>query len=789
MAAALLAAAWLLGTAAAAYTGGETAAVVAATGLLAAIAFAARPQLSTLLLLPLAATFIALAAWRHETTRPDPLSGVGALNNRGDVTIRGVVDAEPDQRPASRVYRLKVTGVRERGRWTEASGRALVRTPAFSLFELGDVLEIEGTLETPAEIDGFDYQAYLLRRGITSIANYPEITLRGHQTQGGLQRMMARVRSGISRDLALALPEPHASLASGILLGDGGSMPEELRRDMAATGTAHLVAVSGQNVSILAAMIIAAFAWLIGRRPAAAMALVVITGYAMIVGAQPSVVRAAIMGGLYVVAIATGRQHTAPIGLGIAAALMTAVDPQVVHEVSFQLSFAATFGLVVLAPPLSRHMLAGAAHLGLANAPWSRAVSDMFAVSLTASLFTLPISAIAFGRISLVSPVANLLIAPAFLAVAATSAAAAALVAVLPAAQSLAAWTAWPATEYMVRMAGWFASLPLASVGTGGIASAETAIPFYASLLTFTAWIARRPVDDEPARQAPIPAARLVPAIGLAGMMAIVIVVAWPALSPDQGARVSVTTLDVGQGDALLIEDLAGHRVLVDGGPSGEALRAALGRQLPFDGRRIDLVVLTHVQADHVAGLLDVLDYYDVPAVLDSTAASESAVKQAWAARLSQSGATVTTASRGQRIELAGAVLQVLAPDDSARSKGLGVNDHSTVLRLTAGRISFLMTGDLGAGGEHLLMRSGQSIDVDVLKVGHHGSRSSSSPEFLARVTPRVSLISVADGNPHGHPAPEVLQRLDGSLIYRTDERGDITISTDGVRMWVDTDR
>jgi competence protein ComEC len=370
-----------------------------------------------------------------------------------------------------------------------------------------------------------------------------------------------------------------------------------------------------------------------------------------------------------------------------------------------------------------------------------------------------------------------------------TSAIATGLDAILPASTAVAAWIAWPPAEYMVQTAGWFAAIPFASANINQVASTETAIPWYLALFAFTPWLAKRPVPEEPVDHFSLPLQRLAPALGLATLAGLAAILAWHALAHDHEGRVSVTVLDVGQGEAILVEDAVGHRVLVDGGPNSQGIREALSRHLPFDDRRIDVVVLTHPQADHLGGLLEVLDSYNVSIVLDSSASVDSDLRDAWAESLTGSVPTVSAARRGQRIELAGGTLDIVAPAHDPAYKTLDLNDHSTILRLSVGEISFLLTGDLGNDGEHLLMRSGEDVRADVLKVGHHGSRFSSSAEFLSRVDPSVSLISVGMDNPYGHPSQEVLGRLDESLLYRTDESGDITVSTDGTRLWVDTER
>ena len=607
---------------------------------------------------------------------------------------------------------------------------------------------------------------------------------------------MIDVRARLSRALSDVLPEPHSSLAAGILYGERSNIPADLMDDMNATGTSHLVAVSGQNVTIVAAMVIAALAWLIGRRPAAWASLAAIAGYTLLVGAQPSVIRAALMGGVYVLSVITGRQHTASFALLLAAAGMTAVDPRVVNDVSFQLSFAATFGITTLTGPLGERMKASfgslrmsGRDLGLATFPLTRPAIEMMSVTLAAIAFTLPITAVNFGQISLAAPVANLFVVPAFLLVGVTSGIAAGLDIAAPGLAGLWAWIAWPPAEYMIGAIRLFASAPGASVTLHGI-TVWYAIAWYALLLAGTWWLMSRPAPLVEPPPAPKPVRRrvLLPAGGVAVLIVLAGVCGWLWLSQPGSGRLSVTFLDVGQGDAILIQGPEGQRVLVDGGPGSQPITQALSRNLPFDSRRIDLVVLTHPQADHLSGLLTVLDRYRVGAVLDNPKPGGTVLSNEWEAALRDSGVPVTTADRGQSIDLGdGAVLQVLAPDQGDPLLAAEwLNTASTVLRLSMGETSFLLTGDLDKAGEDALIRSGTDLQATVLKVGHHGSNTSSSPEFLARVQPAIDVIEVGASNHFGHPTQTVLDRLSGDLVLRTDQGGDVRVTTDGARMWVE---
>jgi competence protein ComEC len=495
------------------------------------------------------------------------------------------------------------------------------------------------------------------------------------------------------------------------------------------------------------------------------------------------------MGALYVVAIALGRRNTAFVAMGIAAAVMTAQDPQIAHDVSFQLSFAATLGLILLTPSLttvfdrltSRNPTIG-------DFPLTRMFVDVATMTLAATAFTLPILAINFQKVSMVAPVANLFAVPAFVAVAATSGAAAIAGLLLPGDAGFMAWLAWPPAAYMIGVIRIFGALPVASTELRGV-HVEHAIAYYAGLGALISLLSRVPrkLIERP-QPAPSPRQRLVPAIGLAVVLCLASALLWLATSPPASGRLTVTFLDVGQGDAILIEGPNRHRILVDGGPSGEMITAALGRRLPFDNRRLDMVVLTHPQEDHLGGLPEVVEQYDVRSVLANPLEGDSGAYREWQAALQARGIHPVDAARGQTIDLGGGVVaSVLSPGVSADP--VNVNDSSVVLRITMANFSFLLTGDITSEGEAALLRTGSDIRTTVLKVAHHGSRTSTSTGFLERAQSTIDVISVGADNPYGHPVPEIIERLDGDLILRTDEHGDVTLSTDGNHLWLDTPR
>ena len=622
-----------------------------------------------------------------------------------------------------------------------------------------------------------------------SLAAYPDVTLVESGHGGALKGAVIDVRRSLSGRLDEVLPEPQSSLASGVLLGTRTNLAPDLKEAMRATGTSHLVAVSGQNVALLAGLMIAATAWAIGRRPASWLALATIAGYAVLVGGQASVVRATIMASIYVMSIVLGRQSAAPVGLVLAAAVMTALDPQVVHDVGFQLSFAATFGLITLGSEAKLRLEALAARWpAVARSPVAAPLIETLAITSAAIVFTLPITALAFGEVSVVALPANLFAVPAFVAVAATAALALAA-SVFPGGEVI-GWAAWLPATYMIGVIEAFASLPVASVTVRGV-SLWMAVPYYALLGGLTWWLMWRPVAVPPLprvwrQRGP----RLANAMAAATVVIVAGALVWVVIGTgDDGEQLSVTFLDVGQGDAILIEGPGGGRILVDGGPSGDARSGALGRQLPFHDRRIDLVIVTPPQADHIGGFPEALESYDVGAVLDSAFESESPFYEALVEAADAAGVPRYVATLGQRIDLGGgAWIEVIGPD-GALGAGADPNDASTVLRVVMGDVSFLLTGDIEAAGEAALVRSGTELRATVLKVAHHGSSTSTTAAFLSRAAPAVGVISVGATNTFGHPTAAVLSRLSEGYVLRTDEDGDVRMETDGERLWVTTGR
>lgn len=274
------------------------------------------------------------------------------------------------------------------------------------------------------------------------------------------------------------------------------------------------------------------------------------------------------------------------------------------------------------------------------------------------------------------------------------------------------------------------------------------------------------------------------------GLLALVTATIWLALPGLPDGRLHVCFLDVGQGDAILIRAPDGRQILVDGGPSPTALLNELGAVLPFWDRSLDLVVLTHPDGDHITGLIPLLDRYRVAQVLDVSQSEAAPEAEPWRARLTQLGTPRVLAQRGMRMPVGGLALTVLNPGPTQLiGTASDDNNNAIVLRLDYGGTAFLLTGDAEREAEEAMLAAGLPLRADVLKIGHHGSAGASSPVFLAAVAPRIAVIQVGAENTFGHPHPDVLARLAGIDVLRTDQRGRIEVISDGRRVWTKTER
>ena len=737
----------------------------------------------------------------------DPAAAYVDFHGQSDVRIEGVVDGDPQASGQSLRFPFSVDRIAADGIVTEEPGRVLVTVrPSVELVRArptapirdGDRLLLTGTIEKPWQgTEEFDYPAYLARQGIGAVAPFPQVELL--READGPRTWLGDARRALARSLESAVPEPQSAMGQALLLGNRDNLPDHLLEDFRVTGASHLLAISGLHMTVVLGIVLAVSSWALGRRRQLYLVtpLVAMWGYALLAGMPPSATRAAIMGTVYLAAFALGRPRSVLPALGLAAAVMVAVDPGVLSAVSFQLSFAAMAGIATLAEPIAaRVRTVFGDERGDSSSPLVRLAASSAAMTIAATVATLPLVAFHFERVSLVGLPATLVTLPVMpLVLVAHGAAGLAGLVSTEVAQPF-GWLAWITTAYLTGVVGLIARLPVTAFETGAVAPVLVVV-YYAALIGI---YLRRPLRDMAGRaldglRGVGPALDRGVSWGIAGPAAAVAALVWAVALVLPDGDLHVTFADVGQGDMAVVTTPAGRVIVVDGGPSPIVAARAVADELPFWRRHVDLVVLTHPHRDHVSGLTEILGRYEVVRILEHPVSFDSGAYEAWRSAVASEGAAVTHARAGQSIVTDdGVLIQVLGPPDSLiGGPDPDVDNASVVLRIVYGEVSFLLAADLFAPGERALVAGAASIDSDVLKVAHHGSRSSSTEGLLSAVSPMAAVVSSGKDNRFGHPHVETMEALGRhvapDMVFLTSASGSIEFVTDGRRLTVHPER
>jgi competence protein ComEC len=737
-----------------------------------------------------------LGALRYEAhvPKPDDPSLAAHYIDQGWSTLEGVVSEYPEVSDRWTRLTLNAERIELDGQVHEVRGKVLVRAPRFPEYHYGDRLRVSGWLQTPPVFEDFSYREYLARRGIHVLIQQPYIE-RTASGQGKPFRTAMYATKDHARDvIARLLPDPEASLLQGILLGIKTAIPDALYGDFNATGTSHIIVISGANLLIVAALFSRSFGRLLGKRRAYWFTMAGLVLYVLLVGADPVVTRAGVMAGLFVTARHLGRQSTAYVSLLASAVFLTLINPLALWGVGFQLSFAATLGLILFTAPieglfergLTRFVSREQAQKGI------RYLNDVLIVTLAAMILVIPLVIYHFGRLSLVAPIANLLILPVQAPIMITGGVAT-LTGLIPFLEPVArviAWVPWLCLAYTSWVVSIMAAWPFASIQIGHT-SAGWLLAYYVLLLGIAWTVSHR--EGSASRLWTWATSRASSKVIL-GLSLAAAILSWLAVLQLPDGRLHVAFLDVGQGDAILVTTPQGQQILIDGGPNPTALTSALGKQMPFWDRSIDLLLMTHPDGDHTTGLTAVLSRYTVGQWLDSGCVDNDPTYIECQRLLQATMVPRHSVRAGDQVELGeGLVLEVLhPPSELMTGTPSDSNNNSVVLRLVWKEASVLLTGDLEAEGEQLLLRSSQPLNANVLKIGHHGSAGASTPQFLSAVSPDLAVISVGADNDFGHPDQAVLERLahqSNLTILRTDEQGTVEFTTDGHHLWVRTER
>jgi len=572
-----------------------------------------------------------------------------------------------------------------------------------------------------------------------------------HGSPSWTQLAAGRLRAGLQA-ACRALPAAPGGLLPGLVIGDTSRLDPALADKFRTTGLTHLVAVSGANVAIILGVVLFAARWCRARPWVCAVVCgLALAGFVILARPSPSVVRAAAMGGIALVALASGRSRTASPALATAVVAGLLIDPSLAVDAGFALSVLATGALILLAPGWRDALVAR----GVPGV-----VAEAVAVPAAAQLACGPVIVALSGQVSLVAVPANLLAAPAVAPATLFGVGAAVVSPLWPDAAQFLAWlAAWPA-RWLVIVASVGAHVPDGAIPwPAGVGGGLTLAGLTVGLVLLWRW---------PVLRRLIVVAAVAVAVGA-------LPVRWAASGwPPSGAV--IVACDVGQGDALVLPESPGVAVVVDTGPDPAPVDACLSR---LGIGSVSVLVITHFHADHVDGIEGVVAGRRVGQVVFPDYGEPAAGRQHVLAVARAARIPVGPGDVGWRYAHGWLDLRVIGPAHPLTGTRSDPNNNSLVIRAVSRGVSLLLAGDAETEEQADLLTTvdRSSLRAQILKVAHHGS-AYQDPELLDAVHPLVALVSVGAGNPYGHPNPALLARLarGGARVLRTDRSGDLAV-------------
>jgi competence protein ComEC len=587
-----------------------------------------------------------------------------------------------------------------------------------------------------------------------------------------LSEALASVRRHVRMAVAISVAPwstRSAAIVSAILIGDRAGLDEEVQRTLQEAGTYHVIAISGGNIAILAGLfVLVLHLTRIGPRASAVLIITMLSIYALVVEGGSSVGRATLMATIYFGAQIWDHRTLPANVAAVSAAALFCVDPLQFVDAGFVLTFGATLGILLGMPKLS----------AVANSPrWLYPVFGLFAASLCAEIALLPISALVFSRVTAAGLIANFVAIPMMTIVQIAGIAAVALAHLGFDSALWAGWVVHAAVQGLVGSAGLVEWFPWLSQRVPP-PSMFVVFTYYASLIAALLSYGRATLS-----------------LTLLALCALWIVSApVVAFGRSTSQPLRVTFLDVGQGDASIVQFPDGRSLSIDAGGLAGTTFDVGGRVVSpalwaLGVRRVDYMSISHGDPDHMGGALSVFRDFHPFEVWEGVPVPPHQPTNRLRAFADAAGTAWRTLQPADRMSFGDVLLHVHHPPAPDWERQRVRNDDSVVVELRYGGVSVVFTGDIGTEVERAIAPAFARAPIRILKVPHHGSATSSSPEFLRGLRPDIAVISAGRGNPYGHPVPAVVSRYRdlGAAIYRTDLDGAVMIETDGQTVRVRT--
>ncbi len=640
----------------------------------------------------------------------------------------------------------------------------------------GDRLLISGKLRAardkrnPGE---FDYRKYLQAQGLFGVmsakkAKQLQVLSKGHGN-GFFREIISPAKKYVDEFITRSLPPEESAFLHGLLIGERGEMTNELKSAFSKAGVIHILAVSGLHVGFIIMVFMAVGGLL--RVPHTARILLTILGlvfFAYLTNLKPPVVRASIMGALILFGTVLERKTNFFNSLALAALIILIVNPLELFQPGFQLSFFAVASIVYFYPKLKSIPPFSFVYSKSFKLAPLRYFVDLFLVSFTAFLGTLPFTILYFNRIPNYSLFANLLVIPLTFIGLANGIIASVVNLIWPALADLYIQTTWLSLNLIIRFVEWLSALPGAFTEVHQISGFWIFVYVGVLLILFD-------LNSKRVRR-------------FAVIFVLLIANLWIWQSAFENEKsFEITFIDVGQGDAILLNFFDEHHILIDAGmrnPYFDNGRRVVAPFLKRQGiHKLDAIVLSHADSDHLGGFPYILRNFKIGEIWDNGLTKDTRVFREYTHlidslniphRILRAGEIVTDFSPVQ--------IFVLHPGEDFISRGYSANDASLSLKISYGEIDFITLGDIEKNGERYVSRFGNLLQSEILKVTHHGSKTSSSEKFLDFVEPDMAVISVGQSNKFGHPRQEILKRLEERdiKIIRTDLQGAVILKTDG---------